>query len=67
MQFSLNKNTIVSKQETWNTKLQEEEQIVALTAKLQDTNLELSSAIKNGGIQANDKSKVEYKTNETKG
>ena len=58
MQFALNKHTILSKQDTWNAKTQEEEHIVALTTELRDTNLKLASAIKNGGIQAKGKSKV---------
>ena len=66
IQFALNKYTILSKQDTWNVKTQEEEQIVALTAELRDTNLKLASAIKNGGIQAKGKSKGGSKPNKTK-
>ena len=38
-----------------------------LTTELRDTTLKLSSSIKNGAIQANDKSKGGQKTNKTKG
>jgi len=69
MTFALNKYEILSKQDLWNAKTAEQEQIVALTAelgKIKDANLKFAKTLKSGKPGKRDGSKKDNPKGKTK-